>query len=286
MRENAKAPNLRRSWALFFVPMTLRISTWNINSVRLRFDLVARFLSEAKPDILCLQEIKCREELFPGEGFRELGYSHIAVSGQPGYHGVATLSKLPLESLPRESFCGTAEARHLGCAVVLPNGERLAVHNIYVPAGGDIPDPALNPKFKQKLAYLAALGAWRGPNRGHAVLLGDFNVAPLETDVWSHKQLLKVVSHTPVEVEALTKVQDAGPWVDLVRRLIVPEHKLYTWWSYRARDWQASDRGRRLDHIWGSEGMADRALGAAVLKSARSWDGPSDHVPVTLDFAV
>ena len=89
-----------------------------------------------------------------------------------------------------------------------------------------------------------------------------------------------------MEVEALTKVQDAGPWVDLVRRIIVPEHKLYTWWSYRARDWQASDRGRRLDHIWGSEGMADRARGAAVLKSARSWGGPSDHVPVTIDFAV
>jgi exodeoxyribonuclease-3 len=117
------------------------------------------------------------------------------------------------------------------------------------------------------------------------VLLGDFNVAPLETDVWSHKQLLKVVSHTPVEVEALTRVQDEGAWVDLVRRFIAPEEKLYTWWSYRARDWQASDRGRRLDHIWGSEGMAARARGAAVLKTARGWESPSDHVPVTLDFA-
>ena len=269
----------------FFTPMILRISTWNINSVRLRFDLAARFLSEAKPDILCLQEIKCREDLFPGEGFKELGYSHIAISGQPGYHGVATISKLPLEPLPRESFCGTAEARHLGCAVLLPDRERLAIHNIYVPAGGDIPDPDVNPKFKQKLAYLAALGAWRGRREGHAVLLGDFNVAPLETDVWSHKQLLKVVSHTPVEVEALTRVQDEGAWVDLVRRFIAPEEKLYTWWSYRARDWQASDRGRRLDHIWGSEGMAARARGAAVLKTARGWESPSDHVPVTLDFA-
>ncbi len=264
--------------------MTLRISTWNINSVRLRFDLVARFLSDAKPDILCLQEIKCREELFPYEGFRELGYGHIAISGQPGYHGVATLSKLPLEPLPRESFCGTAEARHLGCSAVLPDGERLAIHNIYVPAGGDLPDPAINPKFKQKLAYLAALGAWHGARGGPALLLGDFNVAPLETDVWSHKQLLKVVSHTPEEVEALTKVQLSGPWVDLVRRFITPERKLYTWWSYRARDWQASDRGRRLDHIWGSESMAARAQSAAVLKAARGWEGPSDHVPVILDF--
>ncbi len=286
MRENAKAPNLRRSWALFFVPMTLRISTWNINSVRLRFDLVARFVRETEPDILCLQEIKCRDELFPADGFRELGFEHIAICGQAGYHGVATLSKLPLEPLPRQSFCGTEEARHLGAKVALPGGGSLAVHNIYVPAGGDIPDPELNPKFRQKLAYLAALAKWeRGwADDANAVLVGDFNVAPLETDVWSHKQLLKVVSHTPVEVEALEKVREDGRWVDLVRRVIPPEQKIYSWWSYRARDWAAADRGRRLDHIWGSAAMAERTRGVSVLKEARGWPGPSDHVPVTLEF--
>jgi exodeoxyribonuclease III len=265
--------------------MTFRVSSWNINSVRLRFSLVARFLAEAKPDVLCLQEIKCRDEDFPCDGFVELGYPHIAVCGQAGYHGVATLSKLPLTPLPRESFCGTTDSRHLGCTVQMPSA-RLAIHNIYVPAGGDIPDPAFNPKFKQKLAYLNALQTWHGARDGPALLVGDFNVAPLETDVWSHKQLLKVVSHTPVEVEALTKVQNNGPWVDLVRRFIPPEKKLYTWWSYRARDWEASDRGRRLDHIWGSESLAAKAKGAAVMKSARGWNGPSDHVPVTLDFEI
>ena len=263
----------------------LRIATWNINSVRLRECLVARFLSEARPAILCLQEIKCKEDLFPREAFRELGYSHAAISGQAGYHGVATVSKLPLTPLPRESFCGTAEARHLGCAVNLPAGVTLAIHNIYVPAGGDIPDPSINPKFKQKLAYLESLAGWRGAHRGgYAVLLGDFNVAPLETDVWSHKQLLRVVSHTPAEVEALTNVQNSGGWADLVRRFITPERKLYTWWSYRARDWAASDRGRRLDHIWGSGSLAARARGAAVLKAARGWEAPSDHVPVIVDL--
>jgi exodeoxyribonuclease III len=267
--------------------MTIRIATWNINSVRLRLDLVARLLREARPDILCLQEIKCREELFPYEAFRELGYGHIAISGQAGYHGVATLSKLPLSPLPKESFCGTAEARHLGCAVRMPDGEQLAIHNIYVPAGGDIPDPEVNPKFKQKLAYLRALGDWKGAQNGAmTVLLGDFNVAPLETDVWSHKQLLKVVSHTPVEVEALTRVLELGAWGDLVRRFVLPEQKLYTWWSYRARDWAASDRGRRLDHIWGSARLVGRAKAASVLKEARGWNGPSDHVPVIVDFDV
>ena len=262
----------------------LRIATWNINSVRLRSGLVRRFLSEIRPDILCLQEIKCREELFPRELFTELGYPHIAVSGQAGYHGVATLSKLPLAPLPRESFCGTAEARHLGCSITLAGGGTLAVHNIYVPAGGDIPDPEVNPKFKQKLAYLASLARWRGNDDGRSILLGDFNVAPLETDVWSHKQLLKVVSHTPVEVEALTKVQNSGGWCDLVRRFVPPERKLFTWWSYRARDWEASGRGRRLDHIWASAALGERARAALVLKEARGWPGPSDHVPVTADL--
>ena len=258
----------------------LTIATWNINSVRLRAGLVQRFLKQAGPDILCLQEIKCTEEAFPREPFLELGYPHIAISGQPGYHGVATVSRLPLGALPRESFCGTAEARHLGCAVMLPDGSTLALHNIYVPAGGDIPDPSANPKFKQKLAYLKALAAWQADNGGGpAILLGDFNVAPLETDVWSHKQLLNVVSHTAVEVEALTKVRTDGGWTDLVRRFIPPEKKLYTWWSYRARDWQAANRGRRLDHVWASASLAGRARSATVLKETRGWDRPSDHVP-------
>jgi exodeoxyribonuclease III len=263
----------------------IRITTWNINSVRLRKGLVARFLMQAQPDILCLQEIKCKEELFPFESFRELGYSHIQICGQAGYHGVATVSKLPLTVLQRESFCGTSEARHLGCEARLPGGTVLAVHNIYVPAGGDVPDPDTNPKFKQKLAYLKSLASWQANGGGgHSVLLGDFNVAPLETDVWSHKQLLKVVSHTPVEVEALTNVRLSGKWTDLVRQLIPPAQKLYTWWSYRAMDWRASDRGRRLDHVWGSASLAAHARTVAVLKEARGWEGPSDHVPVMVDI--
>jgi exodeoxyribonuclease-3 len=161
----------------------------------------------------------------------------------------------------------------------------LALHNLYVPAGGDIPDPAVNPKFKQKLAYLKSLASWRATGGGgFAILLGDFNVAPLETDVWSHRQLLNVVSHTPVEVDALTNVQISGEWTDLVRQFIPAGQKLYTWWSYRARDWEASDRGRRLDHIWGSASLAARARAAAVLKEARGWESPSDHVPVMIDL--
>jgi exodeoxyribonuclease-3 len=167
-------------------------------------------------------------------------------------------------------------------------GVQPVLHNFYVPAGGDIPDPEANPKFRQKLDYLQAMRRWlEKPEmaaNGPMILTGDLNVAPLETDVWSHKQMLKVVSHTPVEVDHLTQVQNTQPWVDAVRRFIPAEEKLFTWWSYRARDWRASDRGRRLDHIWTSPDLEERAKGVEVVKDARGWEKPSDHVPVILDI--
>ena len=269
--------------------MKLRVATWNINSVRLRLPLVERMAQLHRPDVICLQEIKCREELFPFDAIRALGYEHISLSGQAGYHGVATFSKLPLQQLPRQRFCGTEDARHLGCVIQLPNSaSTIAIHNLYIPAGGDIPDPEINPKFKQKLAYLKALAEWSAdcPKNEAAIILGDFNVAPLETDVWSHKQLLKVVSHTPIEVEHLSSVQAAGQWCDVVRNFILPSERLYSWWSYRAQDWAASDRGRRLDHLWASPTLSGHAETAIVFKDARSWDRPSDHVPVIVDFDV
>lgn len=271
--------------------MPLRIATWNINSVRLRLGLIERFVRTYRPDVLCLQETKCRDELFPREALHAMGFGHLEIKGQSGYHGVAIASRYPIARLPQESFCGTSDARHIGVALeARPGGQRIALHNLYVPAGGDIPDPDENPKFRQKLTYLATLSQWCGDGR-HAggmpsLMLGDFNVAPLETDVWSHRQLLNVVSHTPIEVDHLTAVQGAGGWHDLVRKFIPPEQKLYSWWSYRARDWAASDRGRRLDHIWATRDLSGHAAGAIVLKEARGWDQPSDHVPVIVDFEI
>ena len=113
--------------------------------------------------------------------------------------------------------------------------------------------------------------------------MGDLNIAPREDDVWSHKQLLKVVSHTPIEVEKFAAAQEAGDWVD-VTRAHIPEGKLYSWWSYRAKDWEAADKGRRLDHVWASPDVAKRAGASRVLKEARGWDKPSDHAPVFATF--
>ncbi len=263
--------------------MPLRITTWNVNSVRLRLDGLARLALMARPDVLCLQETKVINDLFPCDELRALGYPHQLLHGQPGYHGVAILSKVPLEQPKRLDWCDKADCRH--ATAVLPGG--IELHNLYVPAGGDEPDPEINPKFRHKLEMLAALSEWfRGgfaPER-RAVLLGDLNIAPLETDVWNHRQLLKVVSHTPVEVAALAELQASHDWVDAVRRFVPPDQRLYTWWSYRARDWSASDRGRRLDHIWLTPGLASRALGSEVMRAARGWAQPSDHVPVTIDL--
>ena len=262
--------------------MKLSLATWNINSVRLRIGLVERLIEAHAPDVVCLQETKCRDADFPLGAFKQAGYAHIAINGQKGYHGVCIASRLPFAQIERRGFCGKADARHIA-VTLMPNGRPVVVHNFYVPAGGDEPDPAINPKFAHKLGFLDEMAAWmreEGIARRDAILVGDLNVAPLEQDVWSHKALLKVVSHTPVEVEKFTAVQGAGPWVDVLRRYIPADRKCYTWWSYRSPDWAKADKGRRLDHIWVSEGLGDNLAGMTILKDGRGWDRPSDHVPV------
>ena len=257
------------------------IATWNINSVRLREALVARLLTEEAPDILCLQEIKTPIDKFPVEGFAALGYRYLVARGQKGYNGVAILSKLPLEDAGERDHADLGHARHV--AARLENG--VTIHNFYVPAGGDIPDREVNPKFDHKLDFfekLTADFARRDPKAPLAVV-GDLNVAPGEFDVWSHKQMSKIVSHTPIEVEHLAAAQDAGKWVDITRQDI-PEGLLYSWWSYRAKDWDAADKGRRLDHIWATPDIAGAGHGSRILRPVRGWDQPSDHVPVLASF--
>ena len=264
--------------------MPLSIATWNINSVRLRLPLVLRFLTEHRPDVLCLQETKCPDGSFPLRAFVDAGYPHIALHGQKGYHGVAILSRLPLSAIDRKGFCARSDARHVAACVDV-GGAPVTVHNLYVPAGGDEPDPVTNDKFAHKLAFLDEMEMWMADAvRSGTILVGDLNVAPLPTDVWSHRQLLDVVSHTPVETEGLNRVQAAGRWVDVMRAVVPPDEKLFTWWSYRSPDWTRADRGRRLDHVWAAPDLAASLRGMTVLKAARSWERPSDHVPVLASF--
>ena len=260
----------------------MRLVTWNINSLRLRLPLLAEVVATLRPDVLCLQETKVPDPLFPLDACRELGFPHIAHHGMKGYNGVAILSRRPLADIRTPAWCDRADCRHLIATV-----GGVEVHCLYVPAGGDVPDPETNPRFAHKLDFLRQLAGWyreAGDSGRPVVLAGDFNVAPLPTDVWSHRQLLKVVSHTPVEVDLLDELQASLGWVDAVRAFVPPEEKLFSWWSYRSPDWAKNDRGRRLDHVWVTPALASALRSALVARECRAWAQPSDHVPVLVEI--
>jgi exodeoxyribonuclease-3 len=268
--------------------MMLRLATWNVNSVRLRLDQILRFVDQTRPHVLCLQEIKCQAHEFPADAFAAVGLKHLAVHGQKGWHGVALASSLPIEATPPLDICREGHARTVSARI-----GGLEIHNLYAPAGGDVPDPRDNPKFAHKLDFfdrLTAEMARRDP-QSPLVLCGDLNIAPGAHDVWSHVQMSRVVSHTPVEVERMTRLKASLGFVDLLRQARPEPEKVFTWWSYRAADFRASNRGLRLDHIWASPGLAQggwRAAGEVVEvhDAVRAWDRPSDHAPVTADFAI
>jgi len=261
----------------------LKLVSWNINSVRLRIGLIERLIDEVNPDVICLQETKTVDDTFPRQAFIDRGYRHQHIRGMKSYNGVAILSRLPLGNPGGRIWQRREDCRHISAE--LPNGTEL--HCVYVPAGGDIPDIEANPKFAHKLGFLDEKTRWwktRKADTRPKILVGDLNVAPLEHDVWSHKQMLGVVSHTPVEVEKLTAWQKAHHWVDTGRLHVPPEEKVYSWWSYRAQDWQLSNRGRRLDHIWVTPDIAPSVTRTYSLSAARGWEPkPSDHVPVIME---
>lgn len=260
----------------------MRIATWNINSVRLRMDLLEKFCVNHQPDVIALQETKVEDLLFPFESIKNLGFPHIVYSGQKSYNGVAIISKLPItDSFSLEFY--NFDKRHI-CATI---GD-FELHNFYVPAGGDEPDIEINPKYKHKLAFLELMQQWFADNRKkheNIILVGDLNIAPYEHDVWSSKQLKNVVSHTPLERTALIALKDSFNFIDTGRHFVDMNQKLYTWWSYRNKDWKKSNRGRRLDHIWVTHTMQHRLKNSLCLADAREWTRPSDHVPYMVEIS-
>ena len=268
----------------------MRILTWNINSVRLRIDQVLKVANDLGPDIICLQETKTPDEHFPFEPLKQAGYEHIHIHGMKGYNGVAVISKVPFASTDIHHRVGREDCRHIAAQVNSSKlGKPVQIHCLYIPAGGYEPDPVANDKFQHKLDFVDEMAEWFPEHYAPDVpliTLGDLNIAPLENDVWSHKQMLKVVSHTPVEVEKFTNMQNALEWHDAIRHFVPEDEKCFTWWSYRNRDWKASNRGRRLDHIWMTKPLVPHLRSHEVLVEARDWERPSDHVPLLVEVDI
>jgi len=262
----------------------IKLVTWNINSVRARIDQVGQLMEDYSPDVICFQETKVQDHMFPEKYFTERGYVYNAIAGQKSYNGVAIMSRIPLENTARRDWCGKGDARHI--EATLPGG--ICLHNFYVPAGGEEPDAAVNDKFAHKLDFLDEMTDWSRdlPKDAKYILVGDLNIAPYESDVWSHKKLLKVVSHTPLECEKMMTLMAAHDWFDVMRHFVPEPERLYSWWSYRAKDWRAADKGRRLDHVWTSPALKSNMVSMEVLEAARGWVKPSDHAPVMVEFTV
>ncbi len=263
----------------------MRLLTWNINSVRLRLPLLMKIIAETKPDVFCLQETKTPDEFFPVDALKDMGYAYHHFTGIKGYNGVCIFSKFPLTDVDIYKRVGKNDARHISAKVNVGK-KAFELHNIYIPAGGYEPD--LNEaKFKHKLDFVDELAKFFPKERSSKdpmVIVGDLNIAPLENDVWDHVKMQKVVSHTPIEVEKFTNLYNSVDFVDAVRHFVPHDKKIFSWWSYRAPDWDTADKGRRLDHVWVTPKLKSTLKKQTVLRDARGWTQPSDHVPIIVDL--
>jgi exodeoxyribonuclease III len=258
----------------------MRIATWNVNSVKQRLDHLTAFLRDAAPDVLCLQEIKCLDEVFPREATEAAGYN-VATHGQKTFNGVAVLSKQPLEDVRRGLPGDEADeqARYLEGVVSTASGV-VRVASIYLPNG----NPIDTPKFAYKLAWMDRLKAHARAllaQEEPLVLAGDYNVIPDARDVnrpeaWANDALFRPESRAKLRELLSLGFSDAVRACD-------DRPGLYTFWDYQAGSWQKDD-GIRIDHVLLSPQAADRLAGFAIHKHTRSWEKPSDHVPVLVDL--
>jgi len=261
----------------------MRIVTWNINSIRIRLDVLKNLIEDYSPDIICFQEIKTEDQFFPSSFFTELGFKYQSIKGQKSYNGVAVISRIPFETSGSLMFVND-QSRHLSIRF-----RDVELHNFYFPAGGDIADPTINQKFEAKLKYIEETALWFKKYRSQddkIILVGDLNVAPSKYDVWSHKHLVDVVSHTYMERYAMTQLISSVSLIDAVRRFVPETEKLYSWWSYRNPNWQENDKGRRLDHIFVTRPISDALESYKIIKDTRKLSSTSDHVPVMVDINI
>ena len=260
----------------------MKIATWNINGVRARIDTLKTWLDQARPDIVCLQEIKSANEAFPGEDIEGLGYN-LAVHGEKGFNGVAILSKLRLEDVQR-GLTGTADdsqARYIE-ATVTPGERSVRIASIYLPNG----NPIGTPKFTYKLEWMQRLNAHARSlldSEMPVVLAGDYNVIPEPEDARHPENWTNDALFQPQTRQAYRRLLNLGLTDAL--RACRSEAGLYTFWDYQAGAWN-KDNGIRIDHLLLSPQAADLLSGVSIEKHVRGWDKPSDHVPVMIELDI
>jgi len=262
----------------------MRIASWNVNSVRTRLDQVLTWLKQAQPDVLCLQETKVADELFPHAAFEELGYS-CAISGQKAYNGVALISRLPIEDV------------QIGFTALLPNDpeasalsdqkrvisaliDGVRVLNLYVPNGSSLSSE----KYPYKLQWLGCLKRYLERQEAQAdplCMVGDFNIGPEACDLHDPERLTGGIMASAPERQALQAAL-AGRLTDAFR-VFEPSSGHWSWWDYRSGAWDR-DQGWRIDHIYLSEDLLSCATGCVIDKAPRGNTQPSDHAPVVVNL--
>ena len=257
----------------------MRIATWNVNSVNARLETVVRWFEEARPDVACLQEIKCVDEKFPAEAFERLGYN-VAVHGQKSYNGVALVSKTPLEDVRRGLPGDDADEQARYIEAVVSGPEPVRVASIYLPNG----NPVATDKFAYKLAWMERLNArarellaWEEP----FLLLGDYNVIPEPRDAEFPNNWVGDALFQPESRRAFRALKNLGLTEAFLQADGAPG--AYTFWDYQAGAWDRNN-GIRIDHALLSPQAADKLMGVAIHRDVRSWDKPSDHVPVVVEL--
>jgi exodeoxyribonuclease-3 len=260
----------------------MRIATWNVNSVRLRLENILRWLSEAAPDVVCFQELKCQTDQFPKQAFEDAGYN-CAVHGQKSWNGVAILSRFPIEDTHTDLPGDTADeqSRYIEALVSTREGV-MRVASLYLPNG----NPVGTEKYPYKLAWMDRLIAHARERlllEEPFVLAGDYNVIPAPEDVhnpasWIEDALFRI--ETRAKFDALLNLG-----LTEAVRATTDEKGLYSFWDYQAGAWQRN-AGLRIDHLLLSPQAASRLTGTRIDKYVRAWEKPSDHVPVIADFSI
>ena len=254
----------------------MKIATWNVNSMNVRQSHVFEWLQTHEPDVLVLQEIKQLTEKFPSSALQEIGYYSIA-SGQKTYNGVAVISKTePIGTLTDFPDLDDPQRRILAATV-----DGVRVIDLYVPNGSEVGSE----KYQYKLNWLASLRSFLETEMQqyeNLIVLGDFNIAPADEDVYDPVKWGDAILCSPLERQALGKLLDLG-LTDVFRKFDQPE-KSFSWWDYRAAGFRRN-AGLRIDLILASTSMAARCTASYVDKEPRAWERPSDHAPVIAEFS-